>query len=66
MHEADRVNWKEKLLEEYEQLKMLEDSTADDKTKLFCYEKMKRAITFLRNLEEPKQIKAEKEVITKI
>ena len=45
---------------------MLEDSTADDKTKLFCYEKIKRAMTFFKNLDEPKQIKADKEGIDRI
>ena len=45
---------------------MLEDSTADDKTRLFCYEKIKRAITFFKKLDEPKQIKADKEGIARI
>ena len=66
IHETDRQNWSDKLLGEYEQLKMLEESTSDDKTKLFCYEKIKRAITFFKNLDEPKQLKADKEGIARI
>ena len=55
-HEVDHEGWKRKFLQEYDQLQMLEESSVDEKTKLFHFEKIQRSMEFFKKLEEPKTI----------